>query len=161
MSWVRQVCKEGEGGAKMLVFNFRISLDEVWNWPLYTEGKKKPKKKAHHARLGGGRLISKETYIYGWSWVTVRYLNLKVYTEALTGFTHMCHPDGLSNTLPSQGCVLERLLVWECSVKDTFQGQGWGWGASNCPSPAYGSTGSHVLSMSSSNIRLPGRCLVR
>lgn len=109
-----------EGGAKMLVFNFRISPDEIWNWPLYTEGKEKPKKEASLSRLVGGRLINKETYIYDWSWVTARYLNLKVHTEALTGFTHICHPDGLSNTLSSQGCVLEKLLVWECSVKHTY-----------------------------------------
>lgn len=161
MSWIMQAFKGGEGGAKMLFFNFRISLDEIWNWPLYTEGKERPKKEANHSRLVGGRLISKETYIYGWSWVTVRYPNLKVYTEALTEFTHICHPDGLSNTLSSQGCVLEKLLAWECSMKHTFQGQGWGWGASNCSGSAYGSTGSHVLSISSSKIMLPGRCLVK
>lgn len=32
---------------------------------------------------------------------------LKVYTEALTRFTHVHCPDGLNNTLLSQGCFLE------------------------------------------------------
>ena len=41
-----------------------------------------------------------------------RYLHsttriLKVYTEALTGFSHIYHPNDLNNTLLSQGCVLE------------------------------------------------------
>lgn len=32
---------------------------------------------------------------------------LKVYTEAFTGFSHVCHPDGLNNTLLSQGYILK------------------------------------------------------
>ena len=36
---------------------------------------------------------------------------LKVYTEALTGFSHIYCPDGLSNTWLSQGCVLETALA--------------------------------------------------
>lgn len=32
---------------------------------------------------------------------------LKVYGEALVGFSHMYHPDGLRDTLFSQGCILE------------------------------------------------------
>lgn len=31
---------------------------------------------------------------------------LKVYIEVLTGLSHVNHPDGPSNTLLSQGCVL-------------------------------------------------------
>ena len=33
---------------------------------------------------------------------------LKFYIEALTGFSHVFSPDGLNNTLLSQGHVLER-----------------------------------------------------
>lgn len=36
---------------------------------------------------------------------------LKVYTEALTGFSHVVTPDGLNSTLLSQGCVLELALT--------------------------------------------------
>lgn len=32
---------------------------------------------------------------------------LKVYVEALTGFSLIYHPNGLSNTLPFQACILE------------------------------------------------------
>lgn len=32
---------------------------------------------------------------------------LKIYVEAFTGFSHVYHPDGLYNTLLSQGCVLQ------------------------------------------------------
>ena len=32
---------------------------------------------------------------------------LKVSMEALTGLSHTYHPDGLNNTVLSQGCVLE------------------------------------------------------
>ena len=32
---------------------------------------------------------------------------LKVYTEALTGFSHVFSPDGLNTTLLSQSCILE------------------------------------------------------
>ena len=32
---------------------------------------------------------------------------LKVYTEALTGFSHIYHPDDLNSTVLSQGCILE------------------------------------------------------
>ena len=32
---------------------------------------------------------------------------LRVYIEALTGFSHVFSPDGLDSTLLSQGCILE------------------------------------------------------
>ena len=31
---------------------------------------------------------------------------LKVYIEALTGFSHVYHPDGLNTTFLCQGCIL-------------------------------------------------------
>lgn len=41
-------------------------------------------------------------------WVNLCTLpsNLKSHTEALTGFSHVCRPDGLSTTFLSQGYVL-------------------------------------------------------
>ena len=57
---------------------------------------------------------SKGTYIRGFSWVAARWVDLctphqdlKVSIEALTEFSHMYCPDGLINTLLSQGCVFE------------------------------------------------------
>ena len=44
---------------------------------------------------------------------------LRVYTEALTGFSHIYHPDGPNNTLFSEGWILE---VWKPWVECTFQG---------------------------------------
>ena len=32
---------------------------------------------------------------------------LRIYIQALTEFSHLASPDGLNNTLLSQGCVLE------------------------------------------------------
>lgn len=32
---------------------------------------------------------------------------LKVYIKPLTAFSHIAHPDGLRNTLLSQGCLFE------------------------------------------------------
>ena len=49
---------------------------------------------------------------------------LKVYIEALTGFGHILSPDGLINTLLSQGCVLETGSPVGPWAEGTSQGQG-------------------------------------
>lgn len=36
---------------------------------------------------------------------------LKVYTETLTEFNHVYHPDGLNNTLLSKGVAFEQLWL--------------------------------------------------
>lgn len=54
----------------------------------------------------------------------------------------------LSNTLLSQVCV----LVWKLWAEHTFQGQGREWRASDSTGPACGSTGRHILLMTSSNM---------
>ena len=58
-------------------------------------------------------LLSEETYIRDLSWVTARRVDLctclpklKIYVEALIGFSQVFSPDGL-NTLLSQVCVLD------------------------------------------------------
>lgn len=71
---------------------------------------------------------------------------LKVYIEALTEFSHMYHPDDLSNTLLSQVTPSVGIGA-EC----TFQGQGKGREDSNCSGPVPGSTTGHVLSMTAPN----------
>lgn len=65
-----------------------------------TDGKERPKKEADRSRLEAG-LISK----------TSRLLHLltgilKVYIEALPGFSHVFSLEGLSKTLLSQGSIL-------------------------------------------------------
>lgn len=50
-------------------------------------------------------------FVYG-GWKTSKFStfacqNPKSFIEALTGFNHVCSPDGRSNTLLSQGCIFE------------------------------------------------------
>lgn len=76
---------------------------------------------------------------------------LKVYTEDLTGFSNAHCPDGLNNTLLSEGTSLKELLVWERWVECTFQGQWRQRGVSHRLGPVCGSTGGYTLSITSSN----------
>ena len=48
---------------------------------------------------------------------------LKVYIQCLTGFSHVFSPDGLNNTLLSQGCTLQTART---GAEHTFKGQGRG-----------------------------------
>lgn len=66
---------------------------------------------AGNALFVGGRLSNKGTYLGSLSWVATRQVHLctcllvlKVFTEALTGFSHTYNPYGV-NTLLSQGYV--------------------------------------------------------
>lgn len=70
------------------------------------------KEEADHSRLVGGN-FNKQRNLYMWlvlgDQVMSRSLHvsiriLKVYIEALTGFSHIFSLDDLSNTLLSQGC---------------------------------------------------------
>lgn len=75
---------------------------------------------------------------------------LKVDIETLPGFSSVYRADDLSNTWLSRGCVLENDS--HCgNTTHALQGQGRRWGDSNCPGPAFSSTGDRVLSMTSSN----------
>ena len=103
------------------------------------EGKERPKKKADLSRLEGACLIGKGTYIWGLPSVAgsrSQYLQdriLKVYREALTGFSHVFSPDGLKTTLLPQGCIHEtssHLGMWG---EMYIPRRGAGSGASNCP----------------------------
>ena len=77
------------------------------------EGREKPKKETGHFRLVVAGLISRQhtPEVYLW-WLQEEQISapacqvLKVYTEALTGFSHINHADGLNITSVSQGCVL-------------------------------------------------------
>ena len=72
---------------------------------------------------------------------------LKVGIEPLTGFSHVFSPRGLTNTLLSQGCGST-----EQKVQSKDKGGGRNLPLSDCLAPALLSTGSHVLSMTSSNM---------
>lgn len=75
--------------------------------------------------------------------------NLKVYREALTGFSRVYCPDGLNHTLLSQGCVLGQLLTWPRQAQCMFPGQGRRWGTRVQPEGQQ--EGGHALSMIFSN----------
>lgn len=77
---------------------------------------------------------------------------LKVYMEALTGLSHTSCPDGLNNTLLSQGQVLENGSHCGSGWQNVHsKDRGGREGGSNSPGPTQGSTGGHVLWMASSN----------
>lgn len=85
------------------------------NWPPYTEDKEKMKTEAGYSRLVGGgfnKQGNEFTRLVLGSGRTSRSPHLptrvfKVYRETLMGFSHLFSPDGLSNTLPSQGFILD------------------------------------------------------
>ena len=89
------------------------------NWPRYTEGKERPKNEADHARWVGGKFSQRENLLMRLvvsSCKTSRSPHLparilKVYIDVLNGFSHIFSPDGLSNTLLSQGYMLGRALA--------------------------------------------------
>ena len=76
------------------------------------QGKERPRKEANHLRLVGGR-FDKQGNLHMRLFLSDKMSTsphpparvLKVYIEALTRFSHVYSPDGLNNTLLSQGCV--------------------------------------------------------
>ena len=88
-------------------------------WPLYMGGKERLKKETDHSKLVGGSFNKQENLhtrplLGGWKMsrsVPPPIWILKVYIEALTGFSHVYGPDSLNNTLLSQGCVTQTALA--------------------------------------------------
>ena len=146
-------------GQTVLVCNLGSSVGEIWNWPPYAEGKERTRKEVDHSRLVGGsfnrqrnlhlRLVLDDCKMSRSPHPSIRIL--KVYVEALTGFSHVFSPDGLNKTVLSQELSLKCLRLWESWVGCTFQEQGRGWGTSDCLGSALGSAGGHVLLMTSPN----------
>ena len=131
---------------------------KIWSWSPYTEGRERQKKEAATPDCWVAALISKGTYTGGFPWATARWLNLhtptrilRACTEALTGFSHYLVQTVSATPFSLKAAFLKQLLVCKQWAECTFQGQGRGWGASNCPGPTLGSTGGHILSMTSSN----------
>lgn len=77
----------------------------IWNWPLYSEGRERPKKEAVHSRLAGGSFSKQKEFTHeaslGWQqdeWVLALTCKiLKVYKEVLTEFSHI-YPVGFPKT---------------------------------------------------------------
>lgn len=72
----------------------------------------------------------------------------QVYTDYVTGLVTSCHPNGLNNTLFSQGHALENSSYCGNVEEHTFQGQGRG-RSLPLPRSALGSTHGHIFSMTS------------
>ena len=79
------------------------------------ESKERPKQEADHPRLVRGGFnkqgnLNMRLVLGGYKMSRSPHplaRTLKVYIEVLTGFSHVYCPDGLSNTLLSQGYVFE------------------------------------------------------
>ena len=67
---------------------------------------------------------------------------LKVYKEAFNVLSHVYHASVFNTMSQSQGYVLGAASG---NRKGTFQGQGKGWGTSECPGLAHGSSDSHIF----------------
>lgn len=95
------------------------------------DGRKPPKKKAVHSRWVGCRFNKQGNLLMKLVLGNPRMSRsphsstriLKVYEEALTGFSDIHSPDGLNDTLLSQDCVLGQLLLWEQRAEGVYQGQ--------------------------------------
>lgn len=95
-------------------------------------------------------LTSEGTYLQGLPF----QLQDEITVTAQQNLKSLCHifsPHDSNDSLLSQGCThpSKRLPLWEQETERTFQGQGRGRGASNCPVPTCKLTGSHVLSITS------------
>ena len=126
------------------------------------EDKDKPKKEVWYlptSRLVGGRFNKQGDLIARLdlgSCKTSRssHLNiriLKVYIEALTGFSHVYCLDGLNSKLLSPVCTLENGSAFGISGWNiySFEGQRRGKGASDYPGPVHRSIAGHDLSITS------------
>lgn len=104
-------------GSLVLVHKLGSLSGYIGNCPalLPMEGRKR--EETDGSRWVGGNVSIQGELPRGLSWVPLeesiskpKGQNLEVSTEASTGFSHVY---GLNNILLSQGCILERFLVWE------------------------------------------------
>lgn len=153
----------------MLVCKFGSSLSEVWNWPLYTKGKEKPKTETGHPRLVSGKFNEQgnshtRLVLGGHKTSTAQQPSLcsscqilKCHREGFTGFSHFqCR-------WSQQHIAFPRPWAWKGSAYrqggrkvPSKDGDGWG--------PALRSTGGNkVPAMTSPGIsesnRLAGQSL--
>lgn len=97
-------------------FSFTITTGcHFTHWPLDTEGRDRLMAQADHPRLVGGRFsnpgnLHKSPVLVSCKMSRSPHLPtriLKIDIQASIGFSHAFNPNGLSNTLLSQGYVLE------------------------------------------------------
>ena len=120
------------------------------NWLQYMEDKEKPKKKADHSRLVGGRFNMQGILHMSRSLHSDARI-LKLYIEDLMEYSHVISPNGLNTTLLSHGCIHEMAasvgIVGRVYIPRTEEGEQ----ASSCMGPALRSTRGHVLPVTSCN----------
>ena len=93
-----------------------ILVPKLGSFRLSSTSTQRARRNQRKRKTAGGSLISMRTYTQDLPWAkTSTSLHLlarilKVYIEALIGFSHIHNPHGLNNTLLSQGCVLENDL---------------------------------------------------
>ena len=109
----------------------RMHLCWLTNWPLYREGRERPKKEAGHSRLVSGSFNEQRELPYeaclGWQqdeWIHApAHQILKGFQKALTGFRHVYHVGVLNTASLPQGHVLgeapgRRKGKWDPHFKD-------------------------------------------
>lgn len=134
----------------------RIFPGKIWNRPLSMEGKGWWKKEPECSRLVGGRLDKQGTYIWSLSWVVARRVDFciqhppRVYIETVTVFSHIYHPDSLTNTLLSNLslAMTSHREVGTAHIPRTEEG----FGSPDHPSPACGSIEGQAFLMTSSTL---------
>lgn len=114
----------------------------IRNWPPYTEGRERPKKKDNHCRLfvctfNKQRNLLRRPVLVWHKW---RFLHtfariFKIYMKALARVIYMPNPDGLIYYQLSP-MSLSSFSGKVGMLQHTFQAQWREWGASNCLSPA-------------------------
>ena len=125
------------------------------------EGKERLKKEADHSRLAGGSFNKQENLHMRLALTDCKRSRsphppariLRVCIEALTGFSQFSVQMVSTTPYSLKAVFLKTAPVVERWAEHPFQGQGRGWGASDCPRPALGSTSGHILSMTSSNMK--------
>ena len=148
-------------GQLALVLTLCLTQMDVSSHPGPGTRRVRKRKKANHSRLVGGsfnkqgnlhlRLFSGHKMSRS---LQLPARILKIYMEALIELHHIYHPDGLNNTLFSQGCVLKNNShCVNCGQNLTCilrPGQGrWGRSLRSCS--ARRSTSGHILSVTESD----------
>jgi len=124
-----------------------------WSWPPYTEGKQRLKKEANHSRLAGSRFNKQgnlHTRLVLGSYKMRSLPESEKFTEALLSWLHIS-PDGLSNTVLSEHCILETALAMGIVDGRCFPRTGEKVRRLWWPDPAHRSTGGQVLLLTSND----------
>ena len=116
----------------ILIVGSQYSVFPSWDLKLASIHREqgKTEERQGHSRSVGGRLNKKGNLTWVLAWAPTRQVDIcimqdwKVYTVVLTGFRHVFSPDGLNNTLLSQGCILRTVSSVVTVGRCLFQRQG-------------------------------------